>query len=279
MVLLLSNHGLNATLCTYKARTESANGIKAFSNHLRLKHQILKGQQILSQSGNAIGTYKYDENASVRLLYYVIIMHEYPFSIAQHRYFVKSIESLRPLFPMKSRVTVHNDIMDLYKEEKNLLFAQFSKLSCRVSFIMYTWTSIQNKSYLCVTAHWIDDNWNMQKRIINFMLVEGIHGGIKLSDTFYTNVLNWNLDKKMFALSFDANKVAVETVTQNDKDLLVCDGKFFHVICANHILNLVARDGLSCIESVIRNIRQFVTIIKRTPLQLEHLKSVLTNVI
>jgi hypothetical protein len=76
----------------------------------------------------------------------------------------------------------------------------------------------------------------------------------------------------MFALSLDnaaANKVAVNIVTQNAKELLVCDGKFFHVRCANHILNLVARDELSCIGSAIGNIRQFVTIIKRSPLQLE----------
>jgi hypothetical protein len=163
----------------------------------------LKGQQIISESGNSIGTYKYDENASVRLLYYAIIMHEYPFSIAQHKYFVKFIKSLRPTFPMKNRVTVRKEVMGLYKEEKNQLYAQFSKLACRVSFTIDTWTSIQNKSYLCVTAHWIDDNWNL------------------------------------------------------------------HVRCANHILNLVARDGLSCIGSVIGNIRLFVTIIKRSPLQLE----------
>jgi hypothetical protein len=104
------------------------------------------------------------------------------------------------------------------------------------------------------------------------MHVEGSHGGIKLSDTFYANVLNWNLDKKIFALSLAnaaANEVAVDIVTQNAKELLVCDGKFFHVRCANHILSLVDRDGLSCIGSAIGIIRQFVTIIKRSPLQLE----------
>ena len=156
-------------------------------------------------------------------------MHEYPFTVAEHKYFVKFIKSLRPSFPFKSRITVRKEIMQLYKEEKNMLYAQFKKLYCRVSFTMDIWTSIQNKSYLCVTAHWIDDNWNMQKRIINFMHVEGNHSGIKLSDAFFANVLNWNLDKKMFALSLDnaaANKVAVEIVTQNCKELLVCDGKF-----------------------------------------------------
>jgi hypothetical protein len=170
--------------CSHKAKADASNGTKAFSNHLKLKHCLVKGQQQLSQSGNDIATYKYDEKASVRLLYYAIIMHEYPFIVAEHKYFVKFIKSLRPSFPFKSRITVRKEIMQLYKEEKNMLYAQFKKLTCRVSFTMDAWTSIQNKSYLCVTAHWIDDNWNMQKRIINFMHVEGSHGGIKLSDFF-----------------------------------------------------------------------------------------------
>jgi hypothetical protein len=74
----------------------------------------------------------------VGLLYYAIIMHEYPLSITQHKYLLKFIKSLRPSFPMKSRVTVRKEIMDLYNEEKNLLYAQFSKLSCHVSFTMDT---------------------------------------------------------------------------------------------------------------------------------------------
>jgi hypothetical protein len=89
-----------------------ANGTKAFSNHLKLRHKILKGQQHLTQNGDTIATYKYDENFSVRLLYYAIIMHEYPFSIAQHKYLVKFIKSLRPSFPLKSHVTVRKEIME-----------------------------------------------------------------------------------------------------------------------------------------------------------------------
>jgi hypothetical protein len=139
--------------CSHKAKADASNGTKAFSNHLKLKHCLVKGQQQLSQSGNDIATYKYDEKASVRLLYYAIIMHEYPFIVAEHKYFVKFIKSLRPSFPFKSRITVRKEIMQLYKEEKNMLYAQFKKLTCRVSFTMDGWTSIQNKSYLCVTAH------------------------------------------------------------------------------------------------------------------------------
>jgi hypothetical protein len=71
--------------CAHKAKAYSSNGTKAFINHLKPRHKILKGQQHLTHNGDTIATYKYEENFSVRLLYYAIIMHEYPFSIAQHK--------------------------------------------------------------------------------------------------------------------------------------------------------------------------------------------------
>lgn len=45
----------------------------------------------------------------------------------------------------------------------------------------------------------------------------------------------------------------------------------FHVRCACHILNLVAKDGLQEIESTIQKIKSFVNVVKGSPLQWEEL--------
>lgn len=118
-------------------------------------------------------------------------MHEYPFNIAEHEYFVDFIKSLLPNFPIKSRVTVRKEILGIYLEEKNKLYECLKFVKSRICATMDMWTSNQNKGYMCVTLHWIDDNWRIQKRITNFIHVEGRHTGVKLLETFTTCLLNW----------------------------------------------------------------------------------------
>ena len=277
----------NSKGCTYKGRRTNDRGNRGttvFRTHLQNKHHIITGQQKLvmekvegKESMAAPATFRYDEAVSLRLFYLSIIMHEYPFNIVEHDYLVKFIHSLRPSFPIKSRPCVKKDIVNIYKEEKAKLYDYFKTLQCRFSTTMDMWTSGQNKGYMCITAHWIDDNWCMQKRIIKFMNVEGQHSGKNLALHFYDCIVDWNLDRRLLALSLDnaaANDKCAETLVMkfNKKTPLICDGVFFHVRCLNHILNLVAQDGLKTIGKAISNIRNTVSIVKNSTQQYEEFK-------
>jgi hypothetical protein len=97
---------------------------------------------------------------------------------------------------------------------------------------MDMWTSNQNKGYMCVTLHWIDDEWKIQKRIINFFHVQGRHTGERLPYTVSSCLLKWYVEKKMFSLTLDnasANEVVVKDLIVELKkhSPLVCDGLFF----------------------------------------------------
>lgn len=129
---------------------------------------------------------------------------------------------------------------------------------------------------MCITLHWVDDDWCIQKRIVTFSHVEGRHTGVRLSEVFTTSMLRWFVEKKIFSLTLDnasANDVAVKDIISELKkhSPLVCNGLFFHVRCACHILNLVAKDGLQEIESTIEKIKSFVNAVKGSPLQWEEL--------
>jgi hypothetical protein len=123
-------------------------------------------------------------------------MHEYPFNIVEHRHFVEFIKSLKPTFPMKSCVTIRKEIMELYLHEKDVLCKYFKTLNCRMSATMDMWTSNQNKGYMCVTVHWVDDDWEIQKRIINFLHVPSRHSGENMSLILSSCLLKWFIEKK-----------------------------------------------------------------------------------
>jgi hypothetical protein len=209
-------------------------------------------------------------------------MHEYPFNIVEHEYFVEFIKSLKPTFPMMSRVTIRKEIMEFYLHEKDVLYKYFKILNCRMSATMDMWTSNENKGYMCVTVHWVDDDWEIHKRIFNFLHVPGRHSGENMSLILSSCLLKWFIEKKMFSLTLDnasANEVVVKEVILelNKHNPLIYGGLFFHIRCPNHILNLVAKDGTSVMASSIKNIRAFVLAIKGSPLQWE--ENVLLNVV
>jgi hypothetical protein len=46
----------------------------------------------------------------------------------------------------------------------------------KVCLTTNTWTSIKNFHYMCLTYHFIDDDWKLHKRILNFCIVEDHKG-------------------------------------------------------------------------------------------------------
>ncbi|XP_062074873.1 zinc finger BED domain-containing protein DAYSLEEPER-like [Humulus lupulus] len=120
------------------------------------------------------------------------------------------------------------------------------------------WTSIQNISYLCLTTHWVNDNWKMQKRIINFIQVPSHKGDLVGKELI--NCLNeWGISS-VFAVTIDnasSNDVALRKLKGHllDKDNTIpLNGEMFHMRCSAHILNLIVTDGLKEFNDAISSI-------------------------
>ena len=53
-----------------------------------------------------------------------------------------------------------------------------------ISLTLDTWTSPNAISFLGITAHWIDDDWNLIEILADFCKLSGSHTGENIADTF-----------------------------------------------------------------------------------------------
>lgn len=84
---------------------------------------------------------------------------------------------MKPKFHVVSRPTITKDCYKIFFEEREKLKKYLKGTSTRVSITTDMWTSIQNLGYIVLTAHFVDQNWNIQKKIINFRVVPHPHKG------------------------------------------------------------------------------------------------------
>ncbi|XP_062094148.1 zinc finger BED domain-containing protein RICESLEEPER 2-like [Humulus lupulus] len=173
-----------------------------------------------------------------------------------------------------SRFTVARDIYNAFLDQKKELKSILVKH--RVSLTTDCWTSIQNISYLCLTAHWVDGNWKMHKRIINFIQVPNYKGDLVGKELI--NCLNeWGISS-VFAMKVDnasLNDVALRKLKGHllDKDITIpLNGEMFHMRCSAHILNLIVTDGLKELNDAISSIQNAVRYVQSSPARLKRFK-------
>ena len=63
---------------------------------------------------------------------------------------------------------IARDIYQLYEDEKVKLKAELTKVWQRVCLTTNCWTSLQKINYMSLTTHYINVDWCLHQRILNF---------------------------------------------------------------------------------------------------------------
>jgi hypothetical protein len=78
------------------------------------------------------------------------------------------------------------------------------KLDCKVKFTSDPWTNnLRDRGFMTLTCHYIDDNWRIRKRIINFTPLPSPHTDKHIAQAIFDKLVMWNLNKKAFSLVLD----------------------------------------------------------------------------
>ena len=139
-------------------------------------------------------------------------------------------------------------------------------------------TSIQQTNYMVLTAHFIDDDWMLHKKILNFCVIPN-HKGESITQLLEECLVEWGIEKVL--------TITVDNASANDSGLrdmvhrisgwgipnaLLHDGKFLHMRCVAHILNSVVNDGIKMLNTAIQSIRNAVRYVRSSPQRLESFK-------
>ena len=214
-------------------------------------------------------THSFDFEKCKRALTEMIIRDELPFRFVEGDGFRKFCYIMEPRFIVPSRMAIARDCMKLFDEERLVL--KENMRNQRICLTTDTWTSVQNINYMCLTAHWIDDDWKLHKRVLNFRQVSN-HKGKTIGRELEMCLLDWGIDK-ILTLTVDnasSNNIAVEHLKGKTKmwKSTILSNEFLHVRCAAHILNLVVKDGLFEANASIVKIRNAVRFFRSSPARL-----------
>lgn len=210
-----------------------------------------------------------------RALAMFVIVDEQPFSVVEGEGFKFLCKQLQPQFTVPSRYTVARDCFKMYVEEKNRLKSFFRSECNRVALTTDCWTSVQNLNYIVLTAHFIDNEWKYQKRIISFSIIPN-HKGETIGKKIEEVLREWGL-RKLSTITVDnasSNDVAVGYIKRRMANFngVVMDGNFLHMRCCAHILNLIVNEGIKENDSSIVSVRTAVRFVRSSPQRLAKFK-------
>ena len=82
-----------------------------------------------------------------------------PMTFAEDPKFVNFIQKfVQPAFQRIPRTIMHNDIINNYKTNKQLIIQEHNEHNDIISMTSYIWTNQSNDPFTCATSHYIDSN-------------------------------------------------------------------------------------------------------------------------
>ena len=209
------------------------------------------------ECGN-LNTFSSDESACREGMIDYIIRAEQPFNMMETDDYSKTIQTLiNTQFKSWSENTVKRDIMKKFQTERENLKQYFTNFERKICLTSDIWISLMHRCFLCITSHYIDSEWMLNKKIISFKTINTPYNGKNIATLINNEIIDLGIRNKIFTITLDNvsnNDVAIQRLKRfwQIKD---DHAKLFHVRCCTHILNLIVKDGLKLVDSTLEKIK------------------------
>ena len=157
-----------------------------------------------------------------------------PIAIVEGAGFKNLIDALEPAYAVPSRKHVMMVLHGLYDDVKAHLLAELDSVE-HVALTTDHWTSRAVDSYLGLTAHFVNQHWELVTRVLQTREVKERHTSANVADDLRSIVEEWRLSSKVVAIATDnaANMVAAIRLLPWPR-----------IPCVAHTLQLAVKEGL-----------------------------------
>lgn len=163
------------------------------------------------------------------------------------------------------RTTMTRTIRKLVRKYRLKLRDDLRKLPVAICSDIWKDCIVSNH-YMGLTSHWIDNLWNLNKRLIAYRKFNEEHTATNIARLIIKITHQFRIHNKKISIGFDnasANTTSIRELIDECNPTL--DGKYFHVRCICHFLNLVVQDGMKVFNLFIQPIRQVVMCLHSKP--------------
>ena len=245
-------------------------GTTNLMNHLLSKHkhklkpavrdskQPRIDEMIINQPSFSIGLFE-------EYLVDWIVLNDQPFTVVESESFIKLLKLLKHNLKIVSADTIRRRILAKFDEKSKERKQIYQDLDCKVSFTTDCWTSPNTIAFMGVTAHYIDEDWNLKMYTLDFKHLPGTHSGSVLRSTFESILRDFCLENKTLGITLD-------NASNNDsfiEELSFGSGtsfkSFHHIRCFAHVLNLGVQAALDILKDEFASLRRVIRKVRSSP--------------
>ena len=204
------------------------------------------------------------------LVEYIISTNQ-SFSHVEDEGFIKYVSYLVPGIQIISRSTLRRDVLKYFLEEKEKMKAILSSGTFSVALTSDIWTGKSRMDFMSVVVHNIDEQWNLNKRIIAFRRIEGKHTANNILEIILGVIQEWELSARIISVTLD-NATSNDSMIRGLQTKILCEENLMHQRCATHIINLIVQSGARAFHSGIKRIRHAISWINSSTPRVDELK-------
>lgn len=152
---------------------------------------------------------------------------------------------LNPGYILPSRNTVSNSLIPrLYESTRDDALEQVKKTSA-VCLTTDCWTSVNNTSFMAVTAHILNENMEFKSYCLECTEFSDRHTAQNIADRLKLIASTWNIENKVTAIVSDNAANIIAGIRQTG---------YRHLSCFAHSLNLIVQKALQHIEHITNKV-------------------------